>query len=73
MGITEVLRRIWLFSAYAIKSSESFSKQPSQHAYFNHSNHVNYSGKKDCRSAIMSMPINNNEHWATSLIVEIKR
>ena len=30
MGITEILRRIWLFSANKIKSSESFSKQPSQ-------------------------------------------
>ena len=30
MGITEILRRIWLFSANEIKSSESFSKQPTQ-------------------------------------------
>jgi hypothetical protein len=30
MGITEILRRIWLFSAKKIKSSESFSKQPAQ-------------------------------------------
>ena len=29
MGITEILGRIWLFSANKIKSSESFSKQPS--------------------------------------------
>ena len=28
--ITEILRRIWLFSANKIKSSESFSKQPTQ-------------------------------------------
>ena len=28
MGITEILRRIWLFSANKIESSESFSKQP---------------------------------------------
>ena len=28
MGITEILRRIWLFSAIKIKISESFSKQP---------------------------------------------
>ena len=28
MGITEILRRIWLFSANKIKSSETFSKQP---------------------------------------------
>ena len=27
MGITEILRRIWLFSANKIKSSESFSEQ----------------------------------------------
>ena len=30
MGITEVLWRIWLFSTNKIKSSESFSKQPTQ-------------------------------------------
>ena len=30
MGITEILIRIWLFSANKIKSSESFSKQPTQ-------------------------------------------
>ena len=30
MGITEILRRVWLFSANKIKSSESFSKQPTQ-------------------------------------------
>ena len=28
MGITEILRRIWLLSANKIKSSESVSKQP---------------------------------------------
>ena len=31
MGITEILRRIWLFSANKIKSPESVSKQPTQH------------------------------------------
>ena len=30
MGITEILRRIWLFSANQIKSSESGSKQQTQ-------------------------------------------
>ena len=30
MGLTEILRRIWLFSANKIKSSESVSKQPTQ-------------------------------------------
>ena len=30
VGITEILRRIWLFSANKIKSSESFSKQSTQ-------------------------------------------
>ena len=30
MGITEILRRISLFSANRTKSSESFSKQPTQ-------------------------------------------
>ena len=30
MGITEILRRICLFSANEIKSSESFSKHPTQ-------------------------------------------
>ena len=31
MGITEILRRIWLFSANKIKRSESYSEQPTQH------------------------------------------
>ena len=31
MGLTKILRRIWLFSANKIKSSESFSKHPTQH------------------------------------------
>ena len=30
LGITEILRRIWLFFANKIKSSASFSKQPTQ-------------------------------------------
>ena len=30
MGITEILRRIWLFSANKIKKYESVSKQPTQ-------------------------------------------
>ena len=30
MGITEILKNIWLFSANKTKSSESFSKQPTQ-------------------------------------------
>ena len=30
MGITEILERIWLFSANKIKNSESGSKQPAQ-------------------------------------------
>ena len=31
MGITEILRKIWLFSANKIKISESFSKDYSTH------------------------------------------
>ena len=30
MGITEILRTIWLFSSNKMKSSESFRKQPTQ-------------------------------------------
>ena len=30
MGITDILRMIWLFFANKVKSSESFSKQPIQ-------------------------------------------
>ena len=30
MGITKILRRIWLFPANKTESSESFSKQPTQ-------------------------------------------
>ena len=29
-GINKILKRIWLYSANKIKSSESFSKQPTQ-------------------------------------------
>ena len=30
MGITKILRRIWLFNANKMKISESFIKQPTQ-------------------------------------------
>jgi hypothetical protein len=30
IGITDILRRIWLFSANKIKCPESFTKQPTQ-------------------------------------------
>ena len=40
MGITEILRRIWLFSANKIKSSESFSKQPNQLIIVAHNCHT---------------------------------
>ena len=40
MGITEILRRIWLFSANKIKSSESFSKQPTQLIFAAHNCHT---------------------------------
>ena len=30
MGVTDILRKMWLFSANKIKSSKSFSKQPTQ-------------------------------------------
>ena len=30
MGMTDILRRIWLFTANKIKFSEYFSKQPTQ-------------------------------------------
>ena len=43
MGITETLRRIWLFSANKTKSSESFSKQPTQLIIAAHNCHVNSS------------------------------
>ena len=41
MGITEILRRIWLFSANKTKSSESFSKQPTQLIILAHNYHMN--------------------------------
>ena len=40
MGITEILRRIWLFSANKIKSSEYFSKQPTQLSIAAHNCHT---------------------------------
>ena len=40
MGITEILRRIWLFSANKIKSSEYFSKQPTQLIIMAHNCHI---------------------------------
>ena len=42
MGITEILRRIWLFSANNIKISESFSKQPTQLIIAAHDCHIDY-------------------------------
>ena len=39
MEITEILRRIWLFSASDKKSSESFSKQPTQIIIATHNCH----------------------------------
>ena len=48
MGITEILRRIWLFSVNKINSSESGSKQPTQLIIVAHNCHnrtwVQYSG-----------------------------
>ena len=39
MGITEILRRIWLFSANKIKSFEFVSKQPTQLIIATHNCH----------------------------------
>ena len=39
MGMIEILRRIWLFSANKIKSSESGSKQPTQLIVAAHNSH----------------------------------
>ena len=46
MGITKILRRIWLFSANNKKNSESFSKQPNQLIIVAHKFHnkINLSG-----------------------------
>ena len=43
MRITEILRRIWVFSANKTKSSESFSKQPTQLIIQAHNCHTSYS------------------------------
>ena len=40
MEITEIIRRIWLFSANKIKSSEYFSKQPTQLSIAAHNCHT---------------------------------
>ena len=42
MGITEILRRIWLYSANNINSSESFGKQPTQLIIAAHNCHIDY-------------------------------
>ena len=42
MGVTEILIRIWLFSANNIKSSESFSKQPTEIIIAAHNCHIDY-------------------------------
>ena len=42
MGITEILRRMWLFSTNKIKSSESFSKQPTQLIIAAHNCHIRF-------------------------------
>ena len=39
MGITEIWRRIWLFSVNKTKTSESFSKQPTQLIIMAHNCH----------------------------------
>ena len=49
MGKTEILKRIWLFSENKIKSSKSFSKQPTQLIIAAHNCHnglagLNYGG-----------------------------
>ena len=44
MEITEILRKIWLFSANKIKSSESGSKQPSQLIIAAHDCHTSLHG-----------------------------
>ena len=41
MGITEILRRIWLFSANKIKFYESVSKQPTDLIIAAHKCHKN--------------------------------
>ena len=40
MWLTEISRRIWLFSANKIKRSESFSKQPTQLIIAAHNFHI---------------------------------
>ena len=47
MGITEILRRTCLFPANKIKSSESFSKQPTQLIIAAHNCHI-------CHLALLS-------------------
>ena len=42
LGITEILRSIWLFSANKIKSSKSGSKQPTQLIIAAHNCHTNW-------------------------------
>ena len=43
MGITEILRRIWLFSANKTKISKNVSKQPTQLIIAAHNCHIGHS------------------------------
>ena len=61
MGITKILRRIWLFSANKIKSSESFSKQPTQLIIVAHNCHKNF-------ASIVYLPT-----WLILLLTAINR
>ena len=62
-GITEILRRSWLFSTNKIKSSESGSKQPTQliivahnyHTYSSQNHNFNIRLKK-CKKSNASWP-----------------
>ena len=42
IGIAEILRKIWLYTTNKIKSSESFSKQPTQLIIAAHNCHISF-------------------------------
>ena len=56
MGITEILRRIWLFSANKIKSSESISKQQTQLIIAAHNCHIEVLYIKICNFKLCGAP-----------------
>ena len=71
MGITEILRMIWLFSANKIKSSESFSKQLTQLIITAHNCHTINQKIIAVRRSQVDMVLRNSNSEKHTLVTEI--